>query len=64
MGNDWVSVYWNFEVEGSRGRDRAKMTWMTRVEEDMRVWGVRSEMVLDRESWRSSILGRCHEKLK
>ncbi len=31
-GDDWVSVCWNFEVAGSRGRGRKKMTGMTHVE--------------------------------
>jgi len=42
---DWISACRNFEVAGSRGRGRLEMTWMTRVREDMRVLGLRSEMV-------------------
>ena len=58
---DWVSACRNLEVVGSRGRGRPKMTWRERLDGDMKERGLRPEMAMDREKWKSIIMGRTSE---
>ena len=46
--DDWVSACRNWEVAGSRGRGRSKMTWRARLDGDMKDMGLRPEMAMDR----------------
>ena len=50
--NDWVKKCMDFEVEGTRGRGRPKMTWCEVIEKDMRERGMKREDAEDRERWR------------
>ena len=51
----------NFEVVGSRRKGRPKMTWRMRLDGDMRDGGLRPEMAMDREKWRSAIMWRTSD---
>ena len=54
---DWVSSCRKYEVEGARGKGRGKKTWGECVKGDMKLLGVKPEWALDRDMWRSSLLG-------
>ena len=54
---DWVSSCRKFEVEGARGKGRGKKTWGECVKGDMKLLGVKPEWALDRDMWRSSLVG-------
>lgn len=54
----WVSACRNLEVAGSRGRGRLRMTCSARLGVDMKNMEMRPEMAMDRELWRSGIMGR------
>ena len=62
--DDWVSACRKFEVAGSRGRGRPRMTWGARLDGDMKDMGLRPEMAMDREMWRSGIMGRTSDPHK
>ena len=55
--DDSVSTCRNLEVAGSRGRSRPRMTWRARLDGDMKDMGLRPAMAMDREKWRSGIMG-------
>ena len=55
--DDWVKASQKFEVEGKRGRGRARKTWMECVEDDMKVLGLKKEVAQDRSKWRKEIWG-------
>ena len=64
---DWVSACRDIRVGGRMGKGRGRKTWNEVVEEDMRKRGLRREMAMDREYWRSHIVGNrptraCMEK--
>ena len=62
--DDWVSACKNFEVAGSRGRGRPRMTWRARLDGDMKDMGLRPGMAMDRDKWRCSIVGRTSDPHK
>src|SRR5271165_334057 len=62
--DDWVSARRNFEVAGSRGRGRPRMTWRARLDGDMKDMGPRPEIAMDLEKWRCGIKGRTSEPHK
>ena len=55
---DCVKTCRDLQVEGVKGRGRARKTWNECVEEDMRSHGLRREMAQDRAVWESGVLGR------
>ena len=61
-----MSACRNFEVAGNRGtcRDRPRMTWRVRLDEDMKDIRLRPEMAMDREKWRCGIMGRTSDPHK
>ena len=62
--DDSVSACKNFEVAGSRGRGRPRMTWRARLDGDMKDMVLRPEMAMDREKWRCGIKGRTSDPHK
>ena len=62
--DDWVSACRDLEVAGSRGRGRPKMTWIARLDGDMKVMRLRPEMAMYREKWRCGIMGRTSDPHK
>ena len=62
--DDWVSACRNLKVVGSRGRGRPRMTWRARSDGDMNDMGLRPEMAMDREKWRSGIMWRTSDPHK
>ena len=64
---DWVSACRDIRVGGRVGKGRGRKTWNEVVENDMKKRGLRREMAMDREYWRSHIVGNrptraCMEK--
>ena len=59
--DDWVSACRNLEVAGSRDRGRPQMTWMARLDGDMKDMGLRPGMAMDREMWRCGIMGKTSD---
>jgi hypothetical protein len=55
--SDWVKGCQWVEVNGKRGRGRARKTWTECVEEDMKVPGLRVEDAQERLRWRKAIRG-------
>jgi len=45
--NDWVKKCMEYEVEGTRPRDRSKKTWREIMEKDCRARGLNREDVMD-----------------
>ena len=62
--NDWVSACRNLEVAGSRGRGRPRVTWIARLDGDMKDIELRSEMAMDQKKWRCGIMGRTSDSHK
>jgi len=54
-GNDWVKKCMEYEVEGTRPRDRPKKTWREIVEKDCRARGLNTEDAMDHSRWRKQI---------
>ena len=46
-----MSACRNFEVAGSRGRGRPRVTWRARLDGDMKDMGLRPGMAMNREKW-------------
>ena len=51
--DDWVRKSMKMEVEGSRGRERPRMTWEKVVERDMKARGLERRDAEDRVKWRA-----------
>ena len=47
----------DFKVDGSAGRGGLRKSWLERVNEDMRKFGLKKEMAHDRIVWQSAIHG-------
>ena len=54
-----VSACRLIKMNGKRPPGRPHMTWKEGVEKTMERWGLRREMVRDREVWRNSIHVKC-----
>ena len=53
--DDWLKKCMEYEVAGSRPRDRPKRTWREVVEEDCQAHKLNKEDAMDRSRWRKLI---------
>ena len=53
--SDWVRRCVFYEIDGSRGKGRPKISWKKLVESDMLKSGLGYEDALDRDRWRSGL---------
>ena len=52
---DWVKKYMEYEVEGSRPRDRPNRTWKEVVQKDCQACNLNKEDAMDRVRWKKLI---------
>jgi len=52
---DWVKKCMEYEVEGSRPRDRPKRTWKEVVQKDCQARNLNKEDAMDRGRWKKLI---------
>jgi len=52
---DWVKKCMEYEVEGSRPRDRSKRTWSPVVQKDRQACNLNREDAMDRGRWKKQI---------
>ena len=53
--NDWLNKCMEYEVVGSRSRDRLKRTWLEVVQRDCQVCGLSKDDATVRGRWRKMI---------
>jgi len=53
--DDWVKKCMEYEVEGSRPRERPKKTWKEVVKENCQACKLNTEEAMDRSKWRKLI---------
>jgi len=53
--NNWVQKCMEYEVEGSRPRDRLKRTWREAEQKDCQACNLNREDAMDRSKWKKLI---------
>ena len=53
----WVKKCMDFKVDGSAGRGRPRKSWLECVNDDMKKFDLKGEMVRDGNVWQSAIHG-------